>query len=211
MGVRVLSCVKCGAPLPAEFAKVGVVACPFCSATMLVNDEGATRAAPTPADVDAKLRAETASAEARRAAREAVRVALENAALERRDLVATLRTALATHMQRPDADGVARATSAIISDCARENGATTMTNDAAVFNRVAEAVMKAIEELRTVSSSEMNLPFLASNAAGPFHLTKMMTLSEIAKLSAREPEPFVQPPPVVPEGEPKKKKRWRLF
>lgn len=57
-----------------------------------------------------------------------------------------------------------------------------LTQDAAAAQRVKEAAEKAKIELSTVQETEINLPFITADAAGPKHLVKKITRAKLESL-----------------------------
>jgi len=57
-----------------------------------------------------------------------------------------------------------------------------LRNDKVAVQRVREAAEKAKIELSTVLSTEMNLPFISADAAGPKHLTMTLTRAKLEEL-----------------------------
>jgi hypothetical protein len=57
-----------------------------------------------------------------------------------------------------------------------------LSNDHMAKDRIAERADSAIEELRSSSSSEINLPFLTADATGPKHFSISLTRSQVEKV-----------------------------
>lgn len=202
-----LVCAKCGAPLPLQAAGQQFVSCEYCSATLRVDATGATLAQDAGAVSSTPLEK-----------------LLEDAAARRRSFVEALAKHLAAKMKPYDAlcsaarehlgalgqsDGIARVTLALAADFDAKNR-TKCTEDANALARLAEAYMKACEELAHKARTEMNLPFLTANEEGPKHFQLEVTPAIFAALVTREPvQPTAEPPP--PAAEPPKKKGWWPF
>ena len=78
---------------------------------------------------------------------------------------------------------------------------------------IAEAYFKAVHELRTSKSTEMNLPYFVATADGPKHLQRTVTAQVFAELARRDPymaSPIAAPAP-APEPPKKRKKLFGLF
>ena len=71
-----------------------------------------------------------------------------------------------------------------------------LSKDAMAMQRLKEAAEKAKIELSSVSSTEVNLPFITATADGPLHLLKTLSRSEFQKLTedlvAATKDPFLQ-------------------
>lgn len=203
-----LVCAKCGAPLPLQAAGQQFVSCGYCSATLRVDAAGATLAQ------DAGSVSSTP-----------LEKLLDEAVERRKRFVLALAEHLKANMKPYDAlcsaarehlgtlgqsDGIARVTLALAADFDAKN-ATKCTEDAMALSRLAEAYMKACEELARTSRTEMNLPFLTANEEGPKHFQLEVTPATFAALVAREPVRSIAEPPPSPEEEPPKKKGWWPF
>jgi molecular chaperone DnaK len=71
-----------------------------------------------------------------------------------------------------------------------------LSKDAMAMQRLKEAAEKAKIELSSVTSTEVNLPFITATADGPLHLLKNLSRSDFQKLTedlvAATKEPFLQ-------------------
>ena len=87
---------------------------------------------------------------------------------------------------------------------------------ALVLSRIAQAYLLALEELRTSSFYDLELPFLTVNERGPAHLQRRLTAQLLAELARRDPRlaPPLPPQPRPGESSPlatAKKKGWWPF
>ena len=64
----------------------------------------------------------------------------------------------------------------------KSNTGIDMSNDAMVLQRLREAAEKAKIELSTAQSTEINLPFLTADAAGPKHLAESLSRSKFEQM-----------------------------
>jgi molecular chaperone DnaK len=71
----------------------------------------------------------------------------------------------------------------MIDEFRKETG-IDLTNDRQALQRLKEAAEKAKIELSSVVQTEINLPFITANAAGPQHLTMTLTRAKFEQLSA---------------------------
>ncbi len=69
----------------------------------------------------------------------------------------------------------------IVAEFKKEND-LDLTQDKMAMNRVREGVEKAKIELSTTLETDINLPFISANAAGPKHLNKKLTRSQVEEL-----------------------------
>ena len=196
MQVQALACTSCGAPIPPE-AEGSTIACPFCHATMAIEDR------------------EAAKQKARSDARTALSEALTVGVSQNDNLYDVLRGVLASHFGRTDADEFARVVFALAHDFDRANG-TSVRSDPAALTRLVEGVEK-VAHVIAHTPDELNLPFLTATEKGPVHLQERITQVRYRELAARlaiyEPKDApIAPEPVAPviETEPKKKK-WFFF
>ena len=65
----------------------------------------------------------------------------------------------------------------------RESGVDA-SRDSAAAQRVREAARQAKEELSSMETARVNLPFLAQGASGPLHLEAQVTRSEFNRMTA---------------------------
>ncbi len=203
-----LVCAKCGAPLPLQAAGQQFVSCAYCNATLRVDAAGASLAQ------DAGALSSTP-----------LEKLLDEAVERRKRFMLALAEHLKANVKPYDAlcsaardhlgtlgqsDGIARVTLALAADFDAKNG-TKCTQEATALSRLAEAYMKACQELAHKPRTEMNLPFLTANEEGPKHFQLEVTPAVFAALVTREPvQPAAERPP-SPEQEPPKKKGWWPF
>ena len=205
-----LVCAKCGAPLPLAAAGQQFVSCGYCNATLQVDATGARLAK----EADAGSSRPLADV-------------LDEAVARKRRFVAALEERLRAKVPPYDAlcsaarehlgtlgqsDGIARVTLALAADFDAEHR-TSCTTDVTALSRLADAYMKACVELARMPETEMNLPFLTTNDAGPQHFLLTVTPAIFAALAARPP---AAPAPEAPRAQaakepPKKKKGWWPF
>jgi molecular chaperone DnaK len=69
-----------------------------------------------------------------------------------------------------------------ISDEFKKTNGIDLRNDKVAIQRVREAAEKAKIELSTVLTSDINLPFISADAAGPKHLTMTLTRAKLEEL-----------------------------
>jgi len=69
-----------------------------------------------------------------------------------------------------------------ISEEFRKTNGIDLRNDKVAIQRVREAAEKAKIELSTVLTSDINLPFISADAAGPKHLTMTLTRAKLEEL-----------------------------
>jgi len=85
-----------------------------------------------------------------------------------------------THLGGDDFDQ--RITDWIISEFKKENG-IDLSRDSLALQRIKEAAEKAKCELSTLLETEINLPFITSDASGPKHLLMKLTRSKFNELT----------------------------
>ena len=89
-------------------------------------------------------------------------------------------------------DGLARSASS------RRTRASICSGDRVALQRIREAAEKAKIELSSTQSTEINLPFISANAAGPIHLQITLSRSKLEQLTEalvqRTREPVEQGP-----------------
>ncbi|MEN3310415.1 MAG: molecular chaperone DnaK, partial [Micromonosporaceae bacterium] len=90
-------------------------------------------------------------------------------------------TAGDTHLGGDDFDR--RLVDHLADEFQRDNG-IDVRNDAQALQRLFEAAEKAKVELSSVSQTQVNLPFITADAAGPKHLTTTVTRSTFEQLTA---------------------------
>jgi hypothetical protein len=111
-----------------------------------------------------------------------------------------------------ETDAFARVVLALAHDFQRETGAEVL-RDPQVLPRLSEAYLRAVDELRSLDRTELNLPFLAVTPRGPAHLRREVGVADLIALARREPvdlSPPAEPAP-APEPERPKKKGWWPF
>ena len=69
-----------------------------------------------------------------------------------------------------------------ISDEFKKTNGNDLRNDKVAIQRVREAAEKAKIELSTVLTTDINLPFISADAAGPKHLTMTLTRAKLEEL-----------------------------
>ena len=72
----------------------------------------------------------------------------------------------------------------IADEFKRESG-IDVRNDPLARQRLDEAAEKAKIELSTALESEVNIPFITSDASGPRHLLVKMTRAQLEKIGSR--------------------------
>lgn len=214
MNVQLLVCLRCGGPLGKVEAVPAIVECEFCTAVISIG-HGAP-AITRESTVDAKRDAD------HRAAREAFIAALNEMAKAGREPFESLCEAAARFLGAAgETQALARITFAIAIDFEADTGAQ-VRRDGIALNRIAEGYLRALSDLRSSPSVELNLPFLTADATGPKHLLRKLSPSILAELAQREPgarsqsaaPPKAQPPKMETDAaaRPAKKKRsWWPF
>jgi len=71
----------------------------------------------------------------------------------------------------------------LVDEVKKETG-VDVRKDQVALQRLKEAAEKAKCELSSSTTTEINLPFLSANEAGPFHLTKTLTRAHLEQLTA---------------------------
>ncbi len=184
-----LVCAACGGPLDAVAQIPAVVECGYCGAVMSVASrdvQTVTRPA-TPSD-QLELRQQR-----RAAARSSFIDELAKLLAAGSHPYVAVRDAWALHLSfETTAEPIARLTVALATDFEREQGVGTVNANA--LGRIAEAYFKAVGELRSMTETEMNLPFLVADDSGPKHFLRKVTPQLFAELARRDP---YAPPPVT--------------
>lgn len=104
---------------------------------------------------------------------------------------ATSRQATQAHLGYfGDNEVLARVVYKLALDFGSESGAPGRTSE--VLSRLGQGYVEAIGALRDSASTELNLPFLTTNSAGPVHYARTVTASDIAGWAESDP---VEPPP----------------
>ncbi len=207
MNVQLLVCLRCGGPLGRVETVPAIVECEFCAAVISLG-HGApviTRES----TVDAKRDAD------RKSARMAFIAEVNALANAKRDPFEALCEASAKHLGHAgQTETLARIVFAIAVDFEAETGAV-IRSDGMALNRVAEGYLRALDDLRTEPTYELNLPFLATTKHEPKHLKRELSPAILGELAQREPGVTTVAPPVAPPAEApapaKKKKSWWPF
>jgi rhomboid protease GluP len=63
-----------------------------------------------------------------------------------------------------------------------------LSRDAVAMERIREAASRAVKELETRSETEIHLPYISANSAGPIHLNRKVTREEIGLDGGSAPE-----------------------
>lgn len=208
MQADLLVCLRCGGPLAKVERVPAIVECEFCDAVISVG-----QAAPVVTSVstpDAKREAD------RQTSRQNFMAALTAMLQAGRPPYEALREA-STHLGAAgQTDTLARITVAIAVDFEGEDG-TPLEQMGMMLARIAEGYLRALGELRSAPSYELNLPFLTADARGPRHLARTLSPEILRELAQRDPTvrskpaPVAAQPPPLPEEMPKKKKKWWQF
>ena len=201
MNVRALTCCHCGGPLANPDALPALIDCLYCGTVNSATHE-ATQEALDVVPWEVRKNAITKFTEALVVALQAGRPPFE-----------ALHDCSEAHLGIAGrADTVARISLALAQDFEREAD-VSVTRDALVFSRIAQAYLLALDELRTRDHYDLNLPFLTANANGPVHLHRTLTSKLLAERAARDPQleagraAATQPAPAA-SG---KKKGWWPF
>lgn len=200
-----LLCPVCGAPLPlaaASLSPASHVTCDYCRVVL--------RSQAGHLEVSAKA-TEPPREEDHAARRQAFTEAMKAVSLGE-DPYRVLCDAAARHLGvLGESDAVARVTLALAADFEHESGAR-VTGDANALARIAEAYLRASVELRSMTRTEINLPFLAATSQGPKHLLRTVTAADLAAL-ATGADRVATPAPaaITPEPDAPAKKWWWPF
>ena len=160
-----------------------------------------------------------AKQEALRRKRVVVSESLVAAAAESGNLFEVLRAGLKTHLERDDADDLARATFAIVHDFDREHETSVRTDPTAIA-RIAEALTDFTASSQLNAGTTINLPFLSVTPSGPVHLQRSLNVQVYRELAVRPPEHrpkiALEPSPAAtptaaPQLDVPKKKKWIFF
>jgi uncharacterized Zn finger protein (UPF0148 family) len=211
MSVVAIECKRCAGSLPLPGGGSGFVTCPYCGTSHVVS---------APAMVITTEATGPSEYEQRRAAASS---AWDTARQRSTDPVVALRAVVAVHAYplktEQELERAARLAEALLNGFDQTN-ATQVIADKDAALRMAEAVVKAVIELHSVPTTEVNLPFLIISPAGPLHLavevprTKLVELDAMGVYTVKEapaPPPAVAPKVVSPEPEAKAKRRWWPF
>ncbi len=197
--VTLLTCPWCGAPLPHLTAGQALVRCLYCGSTASLTGVAATKVeqhqgAPAMALTDPELNEHTT---------EAFLAAHRDGA----SMVDALALAAGQHLgSLGQTETFARVCLALMRDFDAEHG-TRASEDTQCVSRMIGNYLRAIEEIRTTGSFDLNLPFFAVTAQGPCHLRRTLTAKTIAELAAQQPEAAEQPKAAAPP-KPKKRGFW---
>ena len=204
MNLRALVCCRCGGPLANPEVLPALIDCLYCgtvnSATQASTSESRDWT-PWQDRMNAIVKFT-----------DALVVALN----EGRPPFDALRISSAAHLGAAGrADTIARIALALAQDFEREAG-VSIVRDPVVLSRVAQAYLRALDELHTSENYELSLPFLTADASGPKHFQRRLTAKLLAELAAREPRLDAPPPPPPPPNSPTpappvKKKGWWPF
>jgi hypothetical protein len=125
---------------------------------------------------------------------------------------AAIREAAAHLELGAQAETAARVAVGLVRDFERESGLDAATHPL-VLARIVQSYLLALDDLRTTDRTEINLPFLFSDATGPKHILRTVTARVFAELAARDPEApaLVTPAPAPASPPPAKKRRWWPF
>lgn len=197
--IEALLCKRCSGSLPAPSDESPFLACAYCGTTHMI---AAPRIElPTPVADNSHYGTRKTAAIA----------AWEHARAASKDPIVALRAMVAvvahTAKDEPEVERTARLAEAAIAAFDKANKTQIILEQNAV-HRVAEGAAKAVVELRSVASTELNLPFLTATSAGPLHLQQVVTRETLAKLGQVLEVQVVETPPAEP---PKKKKKWWQF
>ena len=204
MNLRALVCCRCGGPLANPEVLPALIDCLYC---------GTVNAAAGQITSESH---DAASWDVRKHAIAAFTEALVATLNEGRPPFDAIRACSAAHLGVAGrADTVARIALALAQDFERE-AAVSVTRDALVLSRIAQAYLLALEELRTSAFYDLNLPFLTANERGPAHFQRRLTAQLLAELARRDPQldPPLPPQPRPGESSPLatvKKKGWWPF
>jgi hypothetical protein len=202
-----LVCASCGGPLSAVERLPAVVDCGFCGAVMSIAHDAQTITKPaTPSD-ELELRAQK-----RIAARPKFVEELTKQLAAGRHPYEAMRDAWNMHLLfEATGEPIARLSVALARDFERDNDVPAV--DALALSRLAEAYVRAVNELRTAKSTDLNLPFFTNTTAGPKHLNRTVTAQVFAELARRDPyvASTIAAPPPAPEPPKKRKKLFGLF
>lgn len=209
MNMQLLVCVRCGGPLGKVEAVPAIVDCEFCNAVISVGHGAPVITGES--TVDAKRETE------RKAARQAFIAEINAMAEAGRDPFEALCEAAARFLGAGgQTQTLARTIFALAVDFEAATG-VSIRRDGMALNRVTDGYLRALDELRTESTTELNLPYLTADGTGPKHLLRTLSPAVLAELAQREPgvaaaAPAKPSPPPEPVRSPeKKKKKWWLF
>jgi hypothetical protein len=210
MSVVAIECKHCAGSLPLPGGGSPFVTCPYCGTSHVVS---------APAIVITTEATGPSAYEQRRAAASS---AWETARQRSTNPVVALRAVVAVHAYplktEQELERAARLAEAILNGFDQTNATQAIANKEAA-ERVAEATVKALIELHSVATTNVNLPFLFAGPSGPLHLAVDIPRAKLAELDAmgvytvkEAPAPPAAPEPtlVAPEA-PAKRNRWWPF
>jgi uncharacterized Zn finger protein (UPF0148 family) len=209
MNVVELQCKRCGGNLPVPGSASPFVTCPFC---------GTSHAVSAPAIAITSSPAGPSELELRK---EATSRAWDQAHASSNDPVVALRAAVAEQAHdlksEQEVERAARLAQALANGFEQENKIQPLADKMAAI-RIAEGAVRAVIELRSVETTNVNLPFLTANETGPKHLDVAVPRSRLAELDAMGVYVVTQaaPPPkeialAHQEAKPEKKRGWWPF
>jgi hypothetical protein len=166
--VVALRCPSCHGPLPAILPGQTAITCPYCGIGLQLGPP------PPPVLPPEKQR----DAPPAQRFLEAFKLARPNRALQD-----AIEAAIAQSRDPALAKPAARATIALIADFKRESGIDVSNDDMAV-QRIAEAYVRAMIELRSCAETDINLPFLTADGSGPKHYQRTLTRELAARIEA---------------------------
>jgi Hsp70 protein len=210
MNVVALECKRCGGALPAPGSSSPFVTCPFCGTSHAVSAPtiAITSDPRSPSDVEMQ--------------KQATERAWDHAFASSKDPVVALRAVVAEQAQglqsEQEVERAARLTQALVNGFDQENKTQAIIDKMAVI-RIGQASVKAIIELRTAATTEVNLPFLIANETGPKHLQVPVPRTRLEELDAMGVYVVRQAAPPVAsvqqsapqESKPEKKRGWWPF
>ena len=170
-----LVCSRCAASLPSPGGDSPFVTCSFCGTTHAVSaapiSMAQTPAGPSDAD---RVRAACDTAW------DAARASSKDPIVALRAVIAARSGALTGQLE---AERAARLGEALMTGFDSANGTKSVFDKMASL-RIAEAVVKAVIELRKMDSTDINLPFFMATEKGPLHISHEQTAAKLAELDA---------------------------
>lgn len=171
--VTSLECKQCAAPLPSPGGESAFVVCSYCGTTHTVAPPAIKLepASSGPTDYE-RIRADAD-------------IAWDAAMAHSNDPVVAVRAIVAVHARKlkdeQEAERAARLAESLHKSFDTQHGTQTLHDKSAVI-RMAESVVKALIELRTCESTEINLPFFTAKDGGPLHLLHVVKRKDLAVL-----------------------------
>jgi hypothetical protein len=185
----VVSCQNCGGALPPSSAESPFVVCAFCGATTHVANSALVAAKVDVAGVpEGAMDRHDWSRKQLDELAGGLRAPVTYAAFS-----AALREMLAVHIESgnasagnslEDVDQLLRIGFNLGRDFSGETGVEL---EGIAHSRILLGGLRAVQELRTASEFELNLPFLCADSSGPKHLRRTLDAGTIAALAARAP------------------------